>query len=86
MRVASLIPMAILVFKTSDDSEWHVFACPLSRRVQFDDGEAIWRARHYVCTRRYFEMKALDDKGQVLAHWQWNAQVREPKLIEGKEP
>ncbi len=78
--------MATLVFRASEEGDWHLFSCPLSRRVQFDDGEAIWRARQYVSGKRYYEMKALDDKGKVLAHWRWNAQIREPKLIEGTDP
>ena len=77
--------MATLVYRTSDTSPWNIFYCPLSKRAQFDDGQAIWRARHYVSGKRYYEMKALDDKGKVLAHWKWDAGVREPKLIEGKD-
>jgi hypothetical protein len=78
--------MGTIVYRNHDDDGWHLHACPLSGRVQFCEADAVYLARQFMFTRRYFETKALGDKGQVLAHWRWNAQVREPKLIEGKDP
>lgn len=78
--------MAVILYRNNESDGWHGHSCPLSGRMQFDDGEAIFKARQFIFARRYYEIKALGDKGQVLAHWFWNARVQEPCLISGKDP
>lgn len=78
--------MAVILYRNSETDGWHGHLCPLSGRTSFDDGEAIFKARQFIFARCYYEIKALGDKGKVLAHWQWNSLVREPHLIEGIDP
>jgi hypothetical protein len=78
--------MAYLFYRNSELDEWHGYSCPLSGRTRFDDSEAIFKARQFIFAHRVYETKAFCDKGELIAHWKWNDQVREPQLIGGKDP
>ena len=78
--------MACLVKRIAEDGEWEIHRCPLSHRWNFDEVEAINKAREFVVHRRCFEAKALRDNGETLSHWRWNSKGQQAICVEGKDP